>query len=153
VLLNKQFSALNLEETSCHDNLYDILSLLRLVVVWKNIYKGLYFDFDKLKLNTNYVSRMDIMYDICQGTRQKVSIECYMINDVVINTKPPEYILSNTPTILENSTPNGIHSLDITSKRKFVSAQELFNVQRISNNDELMLGVSIVSWRKKSRSK
>jgi len=59
---------------------------------------------------------MNIVYDLCQGTKQKVNIECYMITDVITNTKSFEKISSITPTILENSTPNEIHSLAITSK-------------------------------------
>jgi len=65
-----------------------------------------------------------------------------MITDVITNSRPSENISSITPTILKNSTQNGIHSLAITSKTKFVPAQELFNVQRMFNDDDQMLGVS-----------
>jgi hypothetical protein len=62
------------------------------------------------------------------------------LRENIIST--PTFVSSNTPSILSTKLANMIHSVAVTSKRRFVPAEQLMSFRKMSN-DEQVFGVSI----------
>ena len=142
-------------DTSCHTLSDHFVSLIRIINIWRNDYRMLYFDLDKLTKD-HHDSRIDKeIYDSCQGYFYNSTIQCYMVTDVstdktnqatdplrenIIST--PTFVSSNASSILNTKLANMIHSVAVTSKRRFVPAEQLMSFRKMSN-DEQVFGVTI----------
>jgi len=69
-------------DTSCYTLSDQFASLIRIINIWRDEYRMIYFDLGKLTEN-HYDSRIDKeLYDSCQGYFCASTIQCYMVTNV-----------------------------------------------------------------------